>query len=458
MLYTLKEKIIIFLVALAIFIELLDVSALNTSLPQIAETFSLKTYDLSIVITIYLFALGVFIPLSGFCVTRFGSRNIFIASFVLFLCGSIGCGFSDSINQLIFFRFVQGIGGSFMLPIGKLIIARVFEQNLIPAMTIVTSIAMIGPIFGPIIGGCLTTFLGWQWIFFINIPFLLLGIILSYKYLINESVLTTIKFDLRGFIILFVGFGLFVFSTKAPINKHDLLYRLLIAFVGLCVIYMYVPYAKKSNNTLIDIHILNNETFKNLSLGNFIIRFSTGIVVFLIPIMLFEQHNYTSFQISFLMIPYILGALIIKPFITKILQQTNNKSILVINTYMLAASQCIFGVFIHKFIPVVFVCYVISVGILNTTQISLMNSYMYCSLSRKEKAQGNALYLSLSQLGTSIGITFSTFIFIIFHFLSIDFLSYDFVIAVITIITLIANIFFHRTQISHLGNFNESHL
>lgn len=442
MLLTFEKKIIIAIVTLAMFIEFVDATALNTSLPQIAATFNLKSYDISLVITIYLFALSIGIPLSGYLVERFGNKNILMCAFIIFLFSSLACGMACSITQLIFFRLMQGISASFMLPVGRLLIAQLFGKDIIKAMTIVTTISLSGTILGPVLGGYLTTYLGWRWIFFINIPFLFVGLILSIKYLSANQAKRQLKFDFLGFFILLFGFSFLIFSSNW--FKDNLVYGALIAFLGMFIILLYIPYAKVTNYALINIKIFNNESFKKITYANFIIRLTNGALIFFIPLFLFEKCRYTAFEISFLMLPLVFGSIIIKPFLAKILTKIHAGSLLIINTYALAAMQLLFIIFINNFYYVVFISYCIILGILNSIQVSLMNSSMFLSLSNNNKPQGNALYLSVSQLGSCIGITLTSLILILFN--SSLGLGYYFLICSIAVVTIFANAFFISLQ------------
>lgn len=434
--FILRQKIVISIVTLAMFIELLDSSALNTSLPQIANYFSVKTCDVGLAVTVYLFALGVFIPLSGFLAEKFGERNVIVFSFVLFMLGSIGCGLSATITQLICFRLIQGIGGSFMFPVGRLILAKEFGKDLIRAMSLVTAISLTGPIIGPILGGYLTTFFGWQWIFFLNVPFLLMGIFLANKYLSNEEVSSGKKFDLLGFLILFTGFGLVIFSANPTIENHSLAYRVFYIASGLIAVILYIPYAKKTSDALIDLKIFENKIFRCLSMGSFILRFTTAILMFIIPILFFEKYKFSPFYIGIMMLPFIVGTWIIKPFLVLITKKDSNKSLLVVNSLFLACAQFCFIAFIDGMNLGAFIFYAVIVGILNSVQVALMNTFMFLSLPNKDKAQGNAAYLALSQLGGCIGVTFSTLILIAFSPSSINLFPYYLLTCIISIVTL----------------------
>jgi DHA2 family multidrug resistance protein-like MFS transporter len=449
----LQQKMIILVVSMAMFIELLDGTALNTSLPQIAKDFSLHPSDLSLAITTYLFALGVCIPLSAFFVQLLGIKKTIISAFCIFTLGSIGCGLSETLEQLLFFRFVQGIGGSFMLPVGRLVIAKTFGMNLVNTMVIVTSISLTGPMVGPVLGGYLTTFLGWKWIFFINIPFSLISIFLILKYFSSDFSSAPSKFDWVGFCILFFGFGLITFSPDIYEKSHAFMFGLAAFILGLIILCFYIHWSRISVKPLVNIQIFKNNTFKNITWGNFLIRFATGGVPFIIPILLYQLYEFSPFYIGLLMVPFVFGTWIIKPFMTKVLKRINNKLLLLTNTLLLAGLQCSLIFFIFSFNLTVFILYGICMGCLNSIQFSLMNSSMFLALHDDEKANGNAIYLSLSQLGGCLGVTLTAFIFACFYQFTVGtYTMYYFSITVLATITFASAMFFERLT----SNFTET--
>src|SRR5690606_55089 len=180
------KKILPGVLATAIFMQMLDSTVLNTSLAAIARDLHESPLDMQNAIISYVLTLALFMPVSGFLSDKFGTQKIFIFSLILFSLGSLFCALSQDLNQLIISRIVQGIGGSLMTPVGKLAIIRAFPKNeLLKAMNVAIMPALIGPVLGPLVGGYMVDYLSWHWIFLINIPIGILGIILSFKYMPN---------------------------------------------------------------------------------------------------------------------------------------------------------------------------------------------------------------------------------------------------------------------------------
>src|SRR5690606_30257054 len=154
------------IIATALFIENMDSTAISTSLPQIAAELGTEAVALKLALTTYMLALAVFIPVSGWVADRFGARNIFIGAIAVFLLGSLGCAASNGLGQLVAARFVQGVGGAMMVPVGRLVLLRSVEKSeLVRALSWLTVPAMLGPILGPVLGGAITTYAHWRWIF-----------------------------------------------------------------------------------------------------------------------------------------------------------------------------------------------------------------------------------------------------------------------------------------------------
>src|ERR1700689_1456566 len=165
------------IVAVSLFMENMDSTVIATSLPAIARDIGSNPLALKLAVTSYLLSLAIFIPASGWTADRFGARNVFRAAIVVFMLGSIGCAASHSLEQFVFARIVQGMGGAMMTPVGRLILVRSIDKHLLlNAMSLVTVPALLGPICGPPLGGFITTFASWHWIFLINVPIGLLGI------------------------------------------------------------------------------------------------------------------------------------------------------------------------------------------------------------------------------------------------------------------------------------------
>src|SRR5579872_988630 len=172
------------IVGCALFMEMLDSTIISTALPVIAHSMHEDPIRLNLAITSYLLSLAVFIPISGWMADRYGARTVFRTAIIIFTCGSILCGISQSLPQLIAARIAQGFGGAMMVPVGRLIVLRMVKKSeLVTAMSYLTIPAVLGPVLGPPLGGFIVTYSSWRWIFFMNVPIAILGMVLATLYI-----------------------------------------------------------------------------------------------------------------------------------------------------------------------------------------------------------------------------------------------------------------------------------
>src|ERR1700758_2695762 len=210
------DRIVPLIVATALFMENMDSTVIATSLPAIARALGTDPLALKLAVTSYLLSLAICIPASGWTADRFGTRNVFRAAIGVFVLGSIGCAASHSLEEFVLARIVQGAGGGMMTPGGRLIMVRsIDKRRLVNAMSLVTIPALIGPICGPPLGGFITTYASWHWIFLINVPIGLVGIVLASRYIENVHVEHRDPFDFVGFILAGLAVAGLAFGLSA---------------------------------------------------------------------------------------------------------------------------------------------------------------------------------------------------------------------------------------------------
>ena len=196
------DRIVPLIIAVALFMENMDSTVIATSLPAIAADIGTNPLALKLAVTSYLLSLAIFIPASGWTADRFGARTVFRAAIAVFVLGSIGCALSSSLTDFVVARIVQGMGGAMMTPVGRLVLVRtISKRELVGAMAWVTTPALIGPVLGPPVGGFITTYATWHWIFLINVPIGLLGIVLATRFIPDVRAEQHARFDLNGMVL-----------------------------------------------------------------------------------------------------------------------------------------------------------------------------------------------------------------------------------------------------------------
>jgi EmrB/QacA subfamily drug resistance transporter len=203
------------MVAMAFLMEQLDSTIITTAVPDIARDLHVTPVQMSVAVAAYVLAVAVFIPVSGWFADRFGARNIFMSALAVFTLGSALCGLAQSFEMLVAMRILQGLGGAMMTPVGRLILLRSFPRSqLMAAMTYTTLPAIMGPVIGPLLGGILTSTLSWRWIFYVNLPFGFIGMLLAIRFIANSREIKVARFDFLGFLMVGGGLGLFQFGME----------------------------------------------------------------------------------------------------------------------------------------------------------------------------------------------------------------------------------------------------
>ena len=275
-----KERLIPLIVACALFMENMDSTVIATSLPAIAADIGTSPLTLKLAITSYLLSLAVFIPASGWTADRFGARAVFSAAIAVFMVGSIGCALSQSITHFVIARIIQGIGGAMMTPVGRLVLLRSIDKSaLVNAMAWVTMPALIGPVIGPPLGGFITTYFSWHWIFLINIPIGLLGIWLALKYIDPIRSENPERFDFVGLVLAGLGVAGLAFGLSVA-GLGLLSWQIVIALIigGAIAMGFYLWHAKRTASPVLDFTLIRHPTLRASLTGGRMVLMRSGEV------------------------------------------------------------------------------------------------------------------------------------------------------------------------------------
>jgi EmrB/QacA subfamily drug resistance transporter len=265
------------IIACALFMEFLDATVLATALPTMARDFGVHAPEMSIALTSYLLALAIFIPASGAMADRFGARRVFRTAIIMFMLGSIGCGLAPSLGFMVLARFMQGLGGAMMIPVGRLVLLRSIEKHdMVDAMSWLLAPAMIGPILGPPLGGLIVTWLNWRWIFYINLPMGLLAVWLVGRYIPNIREDTNQPFDWRGFALSGISLGCLLFGCEMVSRSGEGELAAFLLTVGVAVGALYIRHARGRAGAILDLSLLRDETFRLSVIAGSITRVTQG--------------------------------------------------------------------------------------------------------------------------------------------------------------------------------------
>ena len=394
------------IVACALFMENLDSTIVATSLPAIAADLHQDPIALKLSMTSYMLAQAVFIPASGWAADRFGSKTVFRAAIVVFTIGSILCGLSSTLPQFVAARILQGCGGAMMTPVGRLTLFRSVERSeIVRAMAYLTIPALIGPMLGPPLGGFISTYFHWRWNFWINVPFGVLGVVLTSLYIPDIREENVAAFDTKGFLLSGFGLSSLIFGlTVLGRGFIDLAANLaLIAFGALCVA-IYVRHALRTPNPILDLRLMRIKTFWVSVVGGFLFRIGVGATPFLLPLLLQLGFGMTPFRSGMTTFVATAGALVMKAASASALGRFGFRSTLVFNSLISAGFLASYGLF-RPATPEVLLLLVLFVGgFFRSLQFTALNALAYADIDNANLSRATSLTAVVQQLSLSSGV------------------------------------------------------
>lgn len=407
-----SKNTLLMIVAIAMGMEMLDANILNTSLPQIAHSLQVNPIQLKAALTTYLLSLGIFVPVSGWLSDRIGEKHTLMLAIIIFVLSSIGCGLSHNLPMMVFFRLCQGIGGAFLMPVGRLILIRIFQgQALVVAIAKVSGYAVLGSLLGPVIGGALTTYLHWRWIFFINIPVGFIGLYLVYYHLPIFRERLKQPFDLPGFLLIGFGLGALLFLLdKIPEGNFNLIgkYLLFVFIIGAFLGYYW--HARYAKNPLIRLDILKQKYFMTGAIGSLLARLTLSAQSFLVPLLLQTGYGYSALHASFFLIPQSIGILLNKPVVTRLLKYFGHKRLLFNNTLLLTLLLFSYVLQTITLMPMLLLFQQLVIGFAMSLHFTVMNSYTYDHLPEAYVSDGSSFYSGVIQVSSSFGIALAALV------------------------------------------------
>jgi EmrB/QacA subfamily drug resistance transporter len=400
------DRIVPLIVAVALFMENMDSTVIATSLPAIARAIGTDPLALKLAVTSYLLALAICIPASGWTADRFGARNVFRAAITVFVIGSIGCALSESLTQFVCARVVQGMGGAMMTPVGRLIMLRSIDKRaLLNAMSLLTMPALIGPICGPPLGGFITTYASWHWIFIINVPIGLIGIVLASRYIENVRVPATNPFDLRGMVLAGLGIGGLAFGLS--VMGLDFLPAGVVGGligVGTLSTILYVLHARRTPAPVLDLSLLKIPTFRASVYGGFMFRLGIGALPFLLPLLLQIGFHLSPFHSGMITFTGALGSMFMKAAITRVLRRFGYRNVLMLNGLISAAFLAACATFIPGMPFWAMVAVLLTGGFFRSLQFTSINTIAYAEIEPHQMSRATALFAAAQQLSLSTGV------------------------------------------------------
>ncbi|KAF3996703.1 MFS transporter [Glaciimonas immobilis] len=387
--------------------ENMDATVITTSLPVLAHDLGQQPITLKLALTAYVVGLGVFIPVCGWVADRFGARTVFRAAIGVFMAGSLLCAASSSLLAFVAARFLQGIGGAMMVPVGRIVIFRsVPRSDLVTAISYLTIPSLLGPVIGPPLGGFITTYFHWRWIFIINVPISILGIYLAGRFIDNFKVEERYPLDVAGFVLSAIGSTLLMLGLS--LIDGELISAKLAAgmcAIGVLFLIFYIRYARTAPFPLLDLSLLRIPTFRVSVMAGSLFRIGLGAAPFLLPLSLQIGLGMSAFHAGSITCASAFGAIFMKAIGSSVLRRFGFRSVLIWNALLAAIALASYGLFTATTPYIVMIAVVLLGGFFPSMQFTCFNSMAYADLDSADVSRATSLSSVVQQISLGLGVT-----------------------------------------------------
>ena len=402
-----RTLILPLIVACALFMENMDATVIATSLPVLARDLGQNPITLKLALTAYVVGLGVFIPVCGWVADRFGARSVFQSAIGVFMLGSLLCAASSTLGEFVAARFLQGVGGAMMVPVGRIIIFRAVPRSeMVKAISYLTLPALFGPVIGPPLGGFITTYFHWRWIFLINIPVSLLGIYLAARFIENTREPSASALDVPGFILSASGSSFAMCGLALLGSSHlvPLWFALSLTALGALLMYAYFRYARRTAAPLLDLRLLQIPTFRASVLGGSLFRIGLGAVPFLLPLALQEGLGMNAFESGTITCASAFGAMFMKSIGPRVLRRYGFRNVLMVNAVLAGLAIASYGLFTSAMPHLLLLAIVALGGFFPSLQFTCLNSVVYADIVSADAGRATSFASVVQQLSLGLGV------------------------------------------------------
>jgi EmrB/QacA subfamily drug resistance transporter len=401
-----KSTSISLLVATAFFMENLDGTVIATALPQMGKSFHVSPVDLNIGMTAYLLMLAVFIPISGWVADRVGARSVFVSAIVIFTVSSILCGLSNGIMAFTAARIIQGIGGAMMVPVGRLVVLRTTEKhNLMEAIAYITWPGLVAPVVGPPVGGFITAYFSWHWIFFLNVPLGIIGMALSFLWIPNLREDKVKPFDWIGFALSSSACVTFMYGMELVGRENATwggtsFYLICGCALGALAVFHF----RRAATPLLNLALLKIKTFAITIEGGSLFRIAISVSPFLLPLMFQVGFGLNAFQSGLLMLGLFVGNLSMKPATTWVLRRFGFRAVLIWNGILTAVLMLGCAVLFPQTSRTMILAVLFVNGLCRSMQFTCLSTLAFADIPKPELSSATSFFSMITQMSMGMGV------------------------------------------------------
>jgi EmrB/QacA subfamily drug resistance transporter len=394
------------LVAGTFFMEILDGTILATAGPSMARSFGVASNSISVAITAYLLTLAVLIPLSGWLTERFGARRIFLVAIAIFTIASAACAISTSLPELTVIRVVQGVGGAMMVPVGRLtVLQSTGKADLIRAIAWLTWPALVAPIAAPFVGGLITTYATWPWIFLINVPLGIVAFLAALRLVPRQERGPVQSLDWFGFMLLAVGLGSLTYlGSLLSAQRIDVASAIVSAVVGVAVTAAAILYLLRARLPLLDLRTLRIESFRITHAGGSLFRLTISAVPFLLPLFFQDALGWTPLEAGSVVLVLFVGNLAIKPATTPLLIRFGFRTVLIWSTAGAVVSMVLTALVTGVTPIAVLVLLMFFSGATRSLGFTAYNTIAFADIPSDRTTSANTLASTVQQVASGLGV------------------------------------------------------
>jgi EmrB/QacA subfamily drug resistance transporter len=395
-----NSKWIALLVAGAFFMENLDGTVITTAVPDIAHSFGVAPLALNIGVSAYLLTLGVFIPISGWVAERFGARRVFAAALAIFTLASVLCGMANSLSEFVWLRVLQGVGGAMMVPVGRLVVLNnTPKEKLISVIATLTWPALVAPVLGPPVGGFITSYASWRWIFYLNLPLGVIALVLAWWLIPDQRAAEPRPFDWPGFLLSGSALLLLTWGAEVVGGQHpDWREAGACLVAGALLLAALGWHLKRAAHPLIDLSSLAIPTFSITIIGGSLFRMAIGAVPFLLPLMFQLGFGLDAFHSGLLVIAVFAGNLMMKPATTPLIRRFGFRPVILVNGLANVTTLAACALLTPATPVWVIAAVLFAGGLTRSMQFSALNTIAFADVPQKRMAAANTLFSTAFQV------------------------------------------------------------
>ncbi|MBV8379856.1 MAG: multidrug transporter subunit MdtD [Paucibacter sp.] len=411
-----SRRFLPWVVAVGFFMQALDVTILNTALPSMAVALHENPLRMQGAVVAYMLTVAMLIPASGWLADRFGTRNVFILAIALFSLGSAACAYSPSLGLLIAARVLQGVGGALLVPVGRLVVLRVFPGDaFLPVMSFIAIPSLVGPLIGPTLGGFLAEYLSWHWIFLINLPVGVVGVLAALRFMPQLRDAAAHGFDWTGFALFSGGLVLCSLALQGLGERTvSTALSVMCLTAGAALLAAYWLHAARAPRPLFELSLFAIPGYRIGLLGNVFARLGSGATPFLMPMFLQLGLGMAPSTAGLFMVPSVVGAMLTKTLATQLIQRLGYRRVLTWNTVLVGALIASFALVERDASPLRLVVQLGIYGVFNSLQFTAMNTLTLGALDAPRASSGNSLLSVVMQLSMSLGVATSSLFLLLY--------------------------------------------